>query len=143
MMLASLVTAPIDVSTLASSVAKESNGATAMFVGNVRSSNDGRAVTGIEYTAYDEMAEREMIAVLGEAKEKFGIADATIEHRLGTLRVGDASIGVAVACPHRGAAMDALRYIVDETKRRAPIWKLEHYTDGTHAWVNAGTAHPA
>ncbi len=142
-MLASLVNAPIDMAALASSVARESNGATAIFVGTVRSNNEERAVTGIEYSAYDEMAEREMIAILGEAKEKFGIADATIEHRLGTLRVGEASIGVAVACPHRAAAMDALRYIVDETKRRAPVWKLEHYTDGTREWVNAGKARPA
>jgi len=143
MMTASLVTAPIDVSALASEVAKETNGATAIFIGTVRSSNEGRPVTGIEYSAYEEMAEREMISILGEAAGKFGVADAGIQHRLGTLHVGEASIGVAVAHPHRGAAMDALRYIVDETKRRAPIWKLEHYTDGTREWVNAGTKQPA
>ena len=143
MMTASLVTAPIDISVLASEVAKETNGATAIFVGTVRSSNEGRPVTGIEYSAYEEMAEKEMISILGEAAGRFGIADAGIQHRLGTLHVGEASIGVAVAHPHRGAAMDALRYIVDETKRRAPIWKLEHYTDGTREWVNAGTNQPA
>ncbi len=138
----SLVHAPIDVAALAATVAKESNGATAIFIGTVRSSNDGRPVTGIEYSAYDEMAEREMVSILEEAGMKFGIADANIEHRLGTLRIGDASVGVAVAHPHRGAAMDALRYIIDETKRRAPIWKLEHYTDGTRQWVNAGSVQP-
>ncbi len=138
MMRATLVTNPIDVSQLASSVSKETNGATAIFVGTVRSSNEGRPVTGIQYSAYDEMAQREMTSILAEAMEKFGIDGASIEHRLGELAVGDASIGVAVAHPHRGAAMDALRYIVDETKKRAPIWKLEHYTDGTREWVNAG-----
>lgn len=143
MMSASLVTAPIDISSLASEVAKETNGATAIFVGTVRSSNEGRPVTGIEYSAYEEMAEKEMVSILREAADKFGIAEAGIQHRLGTLRVGEASIGVAVAHSHRGAAMDALRYIVDETKRRAPIWKLEHYTDGAREWVNAETKQPA
>ena len=140
MMHASLVTDPIDISSLASAVAKDTNGATAIFLGTVRSSNEGRAVTGIEYSAYEEMAEREMVSILIEAREKFGIAGASIEHRLGTLGIGEASIGVAVANPHRGPAMEALRYIVDETKRRAPIWKLEHYADGTREWVNAGSA---
>ena len=142
MMHVSLVRAPIDIGVLSAAVKKDSNGATAIFVGTVRSSNEGRPVTGIEYSAYDEMAEREMLSILNEAGVKFGIADAAIAHRLGTLRVGEASIGVAVAHPHRGAALDALRYIVDETKRRAPIWKLEHYTDGTREWVNAGIAQP-
>ena len=136
-MRASLVDKAIDVSALAGSVSAETNGATAIFVGTVRSSNEGRPVTGIEYSAYDEMATREMRTILTEAAEQFGIAAATIEHRLGELSVGDASIGVAVAHPHRAAALDALRYIVDETKRRAPIWKLEHYTDGSREWVGS------
>lgn len=142
MMHVSLVRVAIDIASLAATVAKDTNGATAVFVGTVRSSNEGRPVTGIEYSAYDEMAEREMVSILTEASQKFGIAEGAIEHRLGTLHVGDASIGVAVAHPHRGAAMDALRYIVDETKRRAPIWKLEHYADGTREWVNAGGVQP-
>lgn len=143
MMRASLVKDAIDISSLASAVAKDVNGATAIFLGTVRSSNEGRAVTGIEYSAYEEMAEREMVSILDEACERFGIAEARMEHRLGTLRIGEASIGVAVAHPHRGPAMEALRYIVDETKRRAPIWKLEHYADGTRDWVNAGSARTA
>lgn len=138
-MRASLVDTAIDVNALATSVSAETNGATAIFVGTVRSGNEGKPVTGIEYSAYDEMATREMRSILTEATERFGIDGATIEHRLGELRVGEASIGVAVAHPHRGAAMDALRYIVDETKRRAPIWKLEHYTDGSREWVGSAT----
>lgn len=139
---AALVREAIDATALATSIAAETNGATAIFLGTVRSGNDGRAVTGIQYSAYDEMAKREMESILEEARERFGIADAAIEHRLGELRVGDASIGVAVVHPHRAPAMDALRYIVDETKRRAPIWKLEHYADGTREWVGAGTSKP-
>ena len=109
MMRATLVTRPIDVSSLAASVAAATNGATALFVGTVRSFNDGRPVTGIEYSAYAEMAEHEMTSILAEACERFGIADATLEHRLGKLAPGEASIGVAVAHPHRADAMDALR----------------------------------
>jgi molybdopterin synthase catalytic subunit len=139
MMQVTLVREPIDIAALSRFVAAESNGATAVFVGTVRSSNEGRAVTGIEYSAYDEMAELELGRILDEAKARFGIADAAVEHRLGELHVGEASIGVAVGHPHRGAALDALRYIVDETKQRAPIWKLEHYADGTREWVASGT----
>ena len=141
-MRASLVREVIDATALANSIAAASNGATAIFLGTVRSSNEGRAVTGIEYSAYDEMATLEMKSILHEARERFSIADAAIEHRLGELRVGDASIGVAVVHPHRAPAMDALRYIVDETKKRAPIWKLEHYADGSREWVGAGTGRP-
>lgn len=142
-MFARLVREPIDATRLASSVAAESIGATAIFLGTVRCSNEGRAVTGIEYSAYDEMATREMMAILDEARERFAIANALIEHRLGELAVGDASIGVAVVHPHRAPAMDALRYIVDETKRRVPIWKLELYVDGSREWVGAGPGKPA
>ena len=109
-----------------------------MFVGTVRAENDGRPVTGIEYSAYREMAEREMTSILTEAEERFAISRAVIEHRVGELSVGDASIAVLVAHPHRGPALDALRYIVEETKARATIWKIEHYTDGTREWVGAG-----
>jgi len=137
-MRAALTTAPIDVSALLAEVTAGSNGATALFLGTVRASNEGREVTGIEYSAYEEMAPREMSAILDEASRRFGIQHAAVEHRVGTLAVEDVSIAVAVAAPHRAPAMDALRFIVDETKRRAPIWKLEHYSDGTREWVNAG-----
>ena len=141
-MRASLVRKTIDAAVLANSIAADTNGATAIFLGTVRSSNEGRPVTGIEYSAYDEMAALEMTSILEEARERFSIADAAIEHRLGELHVGDASIGVAVVHPHRAPAMDALRYIVDETKKRVPIWKLEHYADGSREWVGAGTGRP-
>lgn len=140
---ATLVTRAIDASSLASAVFAATNGATAVFIGTVRSNNEGRDVTAIEYSAYEEMAAIEMTSILAEARDRFGIADAVLEHRLGRLAVGEASIGVAVAHPHRAGAMDALRYIVDETKRRAPIWKMELYVDGTREWVEAGSVTPA
>ena len=108
----------------------------------VREENEGRSVNGIEYTAYDAMAEREMMLVLGEATNRYAIESAIIEHRIGELSVGDVSIAVVVTHAHRGPAIDALHYIVDETKARATIWKLEQYTDGTREWVGAGTGQP-
>ena len=99
-------------------------------------------MNGIEYSAYEEMAEKEMRAILGEASAKFVIRGGVIEHRIGVLDVGEISIAVVVAHPHRHYAMDALRYIVDQTKARATIWKLEHYVDGTREWVNAGSGQP-
>ena len=140
MIRASVVTRRIDVQALAAEVARASNGATAIFLGTVRSTNEGRVVTGIDYSAYEEMAVSEMNRILEEASSRFAIDGALIEHRVGTLAIGDASIGVVIAAPHRAAALDALRYVVDETKRRAPVWKLEHYGDGSREWVGAADA---
>jgi molybdopterin synthase catalytic subunit len=133
-----IVRAPIDLAALVAEVARDSNGATSVFLGTVRSDNDGKAVTGIEYSAYDEMAVSEMATILDEARDAFAIEHAVIEHRLGTLTVGDISIAVVVAAPHRAASIGAVQHIVEEVKARAPIWKLEHYVDGTREWVGAG-----
>lgn len=138
MMRAAIVEAVIEPAALIAEVSAETNGAISMFLGTVRSLNNERDVGGIEYSAYSQMAESEMSAILVEASSRFGIRHAVIEHRVGTLRVGDVSIAVVVAAPHRAPALDATRYIVDETKVRAPIWKLEHYTDGAREWVGAG-----
>jgi molybdopterin synthase catalytic subunit len=142
MMRASVVRQKIALGDLIGEAASPACGATAVFVGTVRDENEGRSVDGIEYSAYDEMAEREMSRILEEAKERYSIASAVMEHRVGELAVGDASIAVVVAHPHRGAALDALRYIIDETKARATIWKREHYSDGTREWVGARTDPP-
>jgi molybdopterin synthase catalytic subunit len=133
-----MVHAPIDHAALIAEVAHAVNGATSVFLGTVRSDNDGKDVTGIEYSAYEEMAESEMATILEEARNAFAIEHAVIEHRLGSLAVGDISIAVAVATPHRAASMGAVQFIVEEVKSRAPIWKLEHYVDGTREWVGAG-----
>ena len=82
------------------------------------------------------MAERELGAIVGEASSRFGTPHIVVEHRLGTLAVGDASVGIAVAHPRRAAAFDAARFIIEELKRRVPIWKREHYVDGTREWVD-------
>jgi molybdopterin synthase catalytic subunit len=134
-----LVDDPIDVAALLAKVARHANGATVVFIGTVRDVNDGRPVAGMQYTAYRAMADRELADIAREARERFATDDIAIEHRLGTLDLGDASVAIAVAHPHRGAAYDASRYIIEELKKRVPIWKLEHYVDGTREWVNAGS----
>jgi molybdopterin synthase catalytic subunit len=136
----SIVRRPIDVGALLAQVKNTANGATLVFLGHVREVNDGRAVTGIEYSAYGEMAERELAAIASECASTFGIADIAIEHRLGALSLGDVSIAIAVASPHRAAAYDASRFVIEEVKRRLPIWKREGYVDGTSEWVDASGA---
>jgi molybdopterin synthase catalytic subunit len=134
-----LTDAPIDVGALIREVSDSSCGASSTFLGTVRDLNDDRAVQGIEYSAYRGMAEREMAAIAREAAERFGVSRLVIEHRLGTLRLGDVSVAVVAAHPHRSPALDASRYVIEELKRRVPIWKLEHYADGTREWVGANT----
>jgi molybdopterin synthase catalytic subunit len=142
MIRSALVDRPIDGADLLAEVARDSNGATILFLGTVRESNQGRAVSGMEYTAYRSMAECEMAEILREASQRFSTRDIVIEHRLGALRLGDVSVAIAVAHPHRGLAYEASRYIIEQLKKRVPIWKLEHYTDGSRNWVGAGNAHP-
>jgi len=127
----------IDVCGLLAEVARDSNGATVLFVGTVRDFNDGRPVSGIEYSAYRSMAERELGEVVTEACARYGTTDIVVEHRVGTLELREASVAIAVAHPHRGAAYEASRYVIEELKARVPIWKREHYVDGTREWVGA------
>jgi molybdopterin synthase catalytic subunit len=132
-----LVERPLDAAALHAEVASASNGATIVFVGSVRNINDGRDVTGIEYSAYNAMAEREMGDIVHEAVERFGTDAIVVEHRVGTLGLGEASVVIAVGHPHRGRAYDASRYVIEELKKRVPIWKREHYVDGAREWVDA------
>jgi molybdopterin synthase catalytic subunit len=134
-----LVDRAIDVSALIAEVGDDSCGAAAAFLGCVRDVNEGRPVTGIEYSAYRSMAEREMTAIAREADERFGVSRLVVEHRLGKLGLGDVSVAVVAAHPHRAPALDATRFVIEQLKRRVPIWKLEHYVDGAREWVaNSG-----
>ena len=136
-MRSAIVERPIDAAALVAEVASVTNGATLLFLGTVRETNDGRDVSGMDYTAYRGMAERELADIVREASLRFETSDVVVEHRLGTLGLGDASVAIAVGHPHRGKAYDASRYIIEELKKRVPIWKLEHYVDGTREWVAA------
>jgi molybdopterin synthase catalytic subunit len=116
-------------------VAGPQEGATVLFLGTVRDTNQGRRVTGIDYSAYVPMAVGMVSEIIAEARARFGADGIAVQHRLGRLSLGDVSVGVAVSHAHRGAAFDAAQYMIEELKRRAPIWKREHYVDGSREWV--------
>ncbi len=133
---ARLTTQPIDSTSLIREVSADDRGAIVLFLGTVRNSNEGRAVNGIDYSAYDAMAVAEMQRIVSEAESRFAGVAIALEHRVGTLRVGDTSVAIACSHPHRAAALDANRYVIEELKGRVPIWKREHYLDGTSEWVD-------
>ena len=128
--------APIDPIALARTLASTHAGACVTFEGWVRNHNDGRAVQRLDYQAYAPLAQSEGERILDEACEKFAIVEARCVHRAGSLQIGDLAVWVGVSAGHRGAAFDACRYIIDEVKRRVPIWKNEHYADGESGWLH-------
>jgi molybdopterin synthase catalytic subunit len=135
-MRAAIVDRPIDVAALLAEVTTDSTGATTLFLGTVRDLNEGRAVTGIEYSAYSEMAVEELTRIVHEAEARFDGLRAVVEHRVGTLGLQDVSVAIAVAHARRAPALEASRFIIEELKRRVPIWKREHYVDGDRHWVD-------
>lgn len=133
-----LSAAPVDVQTLQATLRDDRAGACTSFEGRVRNHNDGRAVDGLRYEAYVELAEREGHAILDEAVARFAIIDARCVHRIGTLAIGEVAVWVGVSAAHRDAAFAACRWIIDEVKARVPIWKHERYREGDAGWL-----HPA
>jgi len=125
---------PIDVSALAADVRGDRDGAIALFVGTVRDSNAGKPVLFLEYEAYTRMAELEMERIGAEATARFDVTRVAMIHRVGRVEIGEASVAIAVAAPHRAAALDACRFVIDTLKTSVPIWKREHFADGA-VWV--------
>jgi molybdopterin synthase catalytic subunit len=128
-----LVREPIDLASLPR--AESGDGAVCLFVGVVRDLNGGRRVLRLEYEAYEDMALPLMEKIAAEARQRWRVTDVRIVHRLGRLEVGEASVAVAVASPHRGEAFDACRYAIDTLKASVPIWKKEFYADGA-VWLD-------
>jgi molybdopterin synthase catalytic subunit len=135
-MRAAIVRDRLDPAAALADVASTANGAAVLFVGTVRETNEGRTVSGIEYAAYESMAARELAAIATEACSRFITDDVVVEHRIGRLDLGEASVVIAVAHPHRAQAYEASRFIIEEIKRRVPIWKREEYVDGTRDWID-------
>ncbi len=117
--------------------AHEHAGALATFEGRVRSLNQGRAVTRLEYEGAEALAKNEFAKIEKEALSHFDIIEVRCIHRVGLLEIGDTAVWIGVLAAHRGPAFDACRYVIDELKKRLPIWKKEHYTDGDSGWINA------
>lgn len=132
---ATVVAEPLDAARILSESISPEDGAALLFWGVVRNENDGRAVTQLEYHAYEAMAERELLRIADEARERWATGDIRVIHRVGLLQVGEASIAIVVAAPHRGEAYEASRYVIEQIKQRVPIWKREGYTEGENEWV--------
>lgn len=126
---------PIDPAWVLEQVGHDEDGAVLLFIGVVRDHADGRAVTGMRYEAFEEMAVDVLQTIAEEAAGHLGTDRVAVVHRIGDLGVGDASVAIAVSSPHRGDAYEASRYVIEQIKKRLPVWKKEHYADGDDAWV--------
>ncbi|HUO85836.1 MAG TPA: molybdenum cofactor biosynthesis protein MoaE [Thermoanaerobaculia bacterium] len=129
-----LVDGPLDAGGLTAAVADPSRGAVVVFSGTVRDHHQGRPVARLDYTAYRPMAEAALGRILGEIESANRDLRAAVSHRLGEVAVGEPSVVIAVASPHRAAAFEAAREVLERLKREVPIWKREHYADGGAAW---------
>lgn len=124
----------IDPLALLQAVADDGCGGQVLFLGTVRKSDEDGPVVAIEYSAYAEMADEEFDRILEEAHARWPEARFAVRHRIGSVPLGEPSIGIAVAAPHRDQAYAASRFVVDEAKRRLPIWKKEAFEDGSTQW---------
>ncbi len=132
---------PIDPGALVEVVSTPESGAVVVFLGTVRNHSPGRVgVTHLEYEAYREHVEAKIAEIVGEAHERWPLDAVAAVHRIGSLDVGETSVGVAVSSAHRVDAFPAARYVIDELKGRAPIWKKEHWPGGAE-WVREDHDH--
>ena len=123
---------PIDVAELVSEVSRPDSGATVVFLGTVRDhSGSNTGVTHLEYEVYAELVEPKITEIVDEASARWPVLAAVVEHRSGRVDLGQASVAVVVATAHRDDAFSAARFIIDELKTRAPIWKKEHWPGGS------------
>ncbi|MGH7127921.1 MAG: molybdenum cofactor biosynthesis protein MoaE [Planctomycetaceae bacterium] len=129
---------PIDYTALTESVRSPRSGAVVLFLGTVRERTAGRQTVALDYEAYPEMALAKMNELADAARQQWPIEGLAIVHRLGRLELGEVSVALAVACPHRNDAFEAGRFLIDTLKVTVPIWKKENWSDGTTEWV-----HPA
>jgi molybdopterin synthase catalytic subunit len=135
-----LVTAePLDGAAIASIVSGPECGAVATFVGVVRNHNSGRCVLWLEYEAYAPLAQRVFERIARESNQWWPNARLAIHHRTGRVAVGEASVVVAAASPHRADAFAACRYAIERVKQVAPVWKHEHF-EGGQVWIEGSTA---
>jgi molybdopterin synthase catalytic subunit len=141
---AAIVRDPIDVGRLIACAQAAGVGALSVFLGTVRDLNEGRPVTGMDYEAYEPMAASELAAVATDACRQIPGLRVALEHRIGYLPVGDLSVAIVAAHPHRAPAIEGARLMIETLKQRVPIWKREHYVDGERAWIDPtnGNAQP-
>jgi molybdopterin synthase catalytic subunit len=123
---------PIDTSALVEEVGRSDSGATVLFLGTVRDHSPGKdGVTHLDYEVYVEKVELKIREIIDEAAGQWPLLSVIVEHRSGRVELGEASVAVAVATAHRADAFAAAKYVIDELKTRAPIWKKEHWPGGS------------
>ena len=125
---------PLDRNALVEAVTHASVGGIVIFEGVVRDNARGKQVRYLEYDAYIEMAKEQIRAMVAEAERRWGVERVAVAHRFGRLEIGEASVIIVVATPHRAEAFEACHYIIDTLKTTVPIWKKEVATDGEE-WV--------
>jgi len=136
-----LVRTRLSLDALLGEVSAPERGGTCVFLGTVRNGSEEPGVTAIEYSAYEEMVEAEFGRLLADAGRRWPEARIAVRHRLGVIPSGEASIAIAAAAPHRAEAFEACRFVIEEVKRRIPVWKKELRVDGTETWVDP-SGHP-
>ena len=142
MIFAEVSSDPIDTAALLARVGSDEDGAALLFIGVVRDHAEGRKVTGMRYDVYAEMATEVLREIALEASIPLGTDRIAVAHRFGELKIGEISVGIAVSSPHRAEAYEASRFVIEEIKKRLPVWKKEHYMDGVSEWVE-GTIPPS
>jgi molybdopterin synthase catalytic subunit len=136
-----VTSAILDITALARVVDAPGIGAVVTFLGVVRDHNQGRRVLHLVYEAYEPLAERSLRRIVDEARERWPSAVLAVHHRTGTLAIGEASVAIAAASPHRSEAFAACRYAIERVKQIVPIWKHEYF-EGGDVWIEGATADP-
>lgn len=130
--------APLDLDAILASVASPASGATVLFVGTTRQFTDAKETERLSYTAYTEMAVRQMKLIESQARARWPLEGCTLVHRLGEVPIGDASVAVAVSSPHRREAFEAANWLIDILKQVVPVWKKEHWQGDLSGWIHPG-----
>lgn len=141
MEMTAITTAPLEQDALVRALDTTGIGAVAVFLGLVRDHNKGRKVLYLDYEAYEPLALRGLEVILAEAREKWPTVRLAIHHRIGRMEIGDASVVIAAASPHRPDAFSASRYAIERIKQIVPIWKHEYF-EGGDVWIEGATADP-
>ena len=125
----------IDPAAVIAQVSSTAAGAVVLFLGTVREFTLGRRTVALDYEAYPSMAERVMQEIATEASDRWPVTHLSLVHRVGRLELGEISVAVAASSPHRQDAFEAGRYLIEELKKRVPVWKQENWDNGETAWV--------
>ncbi len=130
-----ILTAPLDIQTACDFVMDDAHGAIDTFIGVVRNHHEGNQVQGMTYDVHEGLAEATFAAICEEAQERWAGTKYYVAHYKGELPIGGISVIIAVSSAHRADSFESCRYVIEELKKRSPIWKKEHYPEGKSEWL--------